>query len=34
MAVYGAINRRRADLTKTEECAALDAALRALATRG
>lgn len=33
MAVYGAINRARADLTKAEECAAMDAALAALARR-
>ena len=34
MAVYAAINRRRADVTWAEECAALDATLRALAARG
>ncbi len=34
MAVYGAIHRRCADVGRAEECAALDAALRALAARG
>ncbi len=32
MAVYGAINRERADVTAAEECAAMDAALAAMAS--
>jgi len=34
MAVYGAINRERADVTAAEECSAMDAALAELARRG
>jgi hypothetical protein len=33
MAVFGAINRERADVTKADECAAMDAVLAALAAR-
>lgn len=33
MAVYGAIHRERADVTAAEECAAMDAALAAMARR-
>jgi len=33
MAVYGAINRERADVTAAEECAAMDAALAAMGER-
>jgi hypothetical protein len=33
MAVFGAIRRARADVTAADECAALDAALAALAAR-
>ncbi len=34
MAVYGAIDREREDVTPAEECAAMDAALAAMARRG